>query len=375
MKKIIISDFVEYNDETSKLGNYHYANCFAKDGYEVLWMSNAFNQLVYFKDKTDYKFKKILSKPIKHELAPNIYGYAPYSLRLYGNYIFHRNPRIVFNLHKLIRPNINKILWKIGFDEVDVLWISNPKQYWLTNVVKYNKLIYRIADDYTKFSEYPSSVAQIEERLIDKADYVFITSKLLERKVLKRNKKPYILNNGVEFERFNKSYKCPKEYFGSRKKIVYVGAIKYWFDCNLVKKLASEVDADIYIIGNPQIDLSMFKNMSNIYILGVKPYKDIPAYLQYGDVAIIPFIKNELTNAISPIKLYEYCSTGISVVSTNMRETVNLSAPIHIAENDEKFIEGVKYCLENEHDKEKAISFAKDNSWNSRYEYAKKKIM
>ncbi|MBU3142585.1 glycosyltransferase [Clostridium sp. CF012] len=371
MKKIIISDFVEYNDESSKLGNYHYANCFAKEGYEVLWMSNAFNQLVYIKDKKDYKFKKNMSKPIKHELAPNIYGYAPYSLWLYGNYMFHRNSSIVFNLHKLIRPNINKILKEIGFDEVDVLWISNPKQYWLTNVVKYNKLIYRIADDFTKFSEYPSSVAQIEERLIDTADHIFITSKLLEEKVLKRNKTPYILNNGVEFERFNKSYKCPKEYSGFRKRIVYIGAIKYWFDSKLVKKLASEVEADIYLIGKPQIDLSELGSMPNVFILGAKSYQDIPAYLQYGDVAIIPFIKNELTNAISPIKLYEYCCAGIAVVSTNMRETANLNAPIHIAENDKEFIDGVKYYLENEYDKERLIDFAKSNSWHSRYEYVK----
>lgn len=375
MKKIIVSDFVEYNDEVSKLGNYHYANCFAREGYEVLWMSNVFNQLIYFKDKKDYKFKKSISKPIKHELAPNVYGYAPYSLRLYGNYRFHRNSNIVFNMHKFIRPNINKILRKIGFQEVDVLWISNPKLYWLTNVVKYNKLIYRIADDFTKFSEYPSSVAQIEERLIDKADYVFITSKLLEEKVLKRNKKPYILNNGVDFERFNKSYECPKEYFGFRKRIVYVGAIKYWFNSNLVKKLASEVDADIYLIGNPQIDLSELGSMPNVYILGAKSYKDIPAYLQYGDVAIIPFIKNELTNAISPIKLYEYCSAGISVVSTNMSETVNLNAPILIAQNDKEFIDGVKYYLENEYDKEKLIEFGKNNSWYSRFEYSKNIFM
>lgn len=371
MKKVIISDFVEYNDESNKLGNYHYANCFAKDGYQVLWMSNAFNPLVYIKDKSDFKFKKSISKPIEHRLAENIYGYAPYSLWLYGNYLFHKSPSIVFNGHKLIRPNINKALRKIGFEEVDVLWISNPKHYWLTNVVKYKKLIYRIPDDFSKFSEYPHSVASIEQNLIDKADYVFITSKLLEKKVLERNRKPYVLNNGVEFERFNERCMYPKEYNKLRKKIVYVGAIKYWFDTELVKSLAKEVDADIYLIGNPQINLSQLQHMSNVYILGARPYKDIPSYLQYGDVAIIPFIKNELTDAVSPIKLYEYCSSGIAVVSTNLRETANLNAPICVAENHRKFIEGIKYYLENQYNRKKIVSFAKENSWDSRYQFAK----
>ena len=371
MNKVIISDFVEYNDETNKLGNYHYANCFINDGYEVLWMSNAFNQLIYFKDKKDYRFKKSISKPERHKLSENIYGYAPYSLWLYGNYPLHRSSNAILNGDKFIIPRINNTLRKIGFQDVDILWISNPKHYWLTKVVKYKKLIYRIPDDFSKFSEYPKSVAEIEEKLIDKSDIVFITSKLLEDKVLRRNKKPYLLNNGVEFQRFNKSTTCPKEYSKMRKNIVYVGAIKYWFDIGLVKRLANEVDGEIYLIGDPKIDLSELKDLPNVHILGAKPYKDIPAYLQHGDVAIIPFIKSELTDAISPIKLYEYCSAGISVVSTNMRETANLNAPIYIAKDNDEFIDGVKYYLENENKREQSIDFAKNNSWNSRYEYAK----
>ena len=88
MKKIIIADFMEYDDPSNKLGNYHYAKLFAENEYEVLWISCPWNWLMYFKNKEVYKKRKNLSKAIRHELNKNIYGFAPYSWRLYGNYVF-----------------------------------------------------------------------------------------------------------------------------------------------------------------------------------------------------------------------------------------------------------------------------------------------
>ena len=72
MKKVIFADFMEFNDPCNKLGNYHYAKCFAKDGYEVLWMSCLYNQLLYLKHKEVYKERVRISAPEKHKLDDNI---------------------------------------------------------------------------------------------------------------------------------------------------------------------------------------------------------------------------------------------------------------------------------------------------------------
>ncbi|EYE89475.1 glycosyl transferase [Fervidicella metallireducens AeB] len=375
MKRVIIGDFVEYNDKISKLGNYHYANCFVKDGWEVLWMSNLFNELIYIKDKKGYKFKKSISSPERHELAKNIYGFAPYSLRLYGNYLFSKDEKIVLNNQKYIVPDIKKSLKKIGFDRVDILWISNPKHYYLTNVLDYDKLIFRIPDDFSHHNGFPESVVEIEKRLIDKADVIFITSKFLENKVLERNKKPYLLNNGVDFQHFNKqNLTVPREYHGKEKRVVYVGAIDEWFDVGLIREIADGSDANIFIIGRPRIDLSKIKNLKNVYILGPRPYEEIPSYLKNADVAIIPFIKNQLTDAVSPIKLYEYASSGIPVVSSNLKEVKNTMAPIYVAKDTSDFLTGIKKYLNKEYNREDIINFGFNNSWGARYEYAMKII-
>ena len=68
------------------------------------------------------------------------------------------------------------------------------------------------------------------------------------------------------------------------------------------------------------IDLSRYRAMPNMHFLGRKPYSDLPAYCQHFDVGLIPFKVNELTYAVNPIKLREYLSAGLPVVSTPMPE-------------------------------------------------------
>lgn len=374
MKKIIISDFSEYNDPHNKLGNYHYANCFAKNGYEVLWLSNPFNELIYLKDKEDYKFKKSISSITRHKLSRNIYGFAPYTRKLYGNYPFFKDKERVLNGEKYIRPSIEETMKKIKFDEVDLLWISNPKNYWLVNVIKYEKLIFRIPDDFLHMRAWPSSIKDIESELIDKADVIFVTSANLEDKVKKRGKSAYGLKNGVDFNFFNKEVEMPKEYIGSENRIVYVGAIKEWFDKDLLKVAAAKLqNSNFFIIGKPQIDISDIEEYPNVYFLGPRDYKEIPRYLKCADVGIIPFKVNELTNAVNPLKLYEYCASGLQVVSTNLEEVKNINAPIYISNNTDEFCENIKTAMANDW-KEEIIKFAKDNSWEARFETLKEAL-
>ena len=378
MKKIIFADFMEFDDPCNKLGNYHYAKCFAKDGYEVLWMSCLYNKLLYFKHPEVYKKRERLSSDKRHKLDENIFGFAVKSRRLYGKYPFCNNPNIVLNNDKYIKKDTKDKLKNIGFLDVDVLWISNPKQFWLTNIINYKKLIFRIPDDFSEFGVFPKGIEIIEKKLIEKSDIVFVTAEKLGEKVKKYGKKPYLLPNGCEIEHFlsSKGF-IPSEYKNDkRKKVIYVGAIGEWFDVELVKNMSEKLlDINIYIIGKAKIDLSMLQNRENVKLLGSKPYSDIPNYIKNADLAIIPFINNDFTDRINPIKLFEYFACGVPVVCSNMLEVRRLNSPAKVATNREDFIRKVKDILENcrENDDE-FINFAKKNSWSSRYEYIQKII-
>lgn len=368
MKKIIIADFVEYNYPTAKLGNYHICNQFVKDGYEVLWVSNPFNELIYLKDRADYAFKKRISTVKRHKLADQIYGYAPWSIRLYGNYPFSRDANMIRRFSRYIRPDIKSTLKQIGFEQVDVLWISTPKQYWLADVVTYDKLVYRIADDYTHFKEFPN-IRAVEADFIKRVDHVFVTSNIFANKVLEHGKAPVLLKNAVDYDLFEKAgFEMPPEYQDcNRQKIIYVGAIKYWMDQDLLAKMAKNINAEIFMVGPVSIDIERFKDIPNLHFLGPKPYSHVASYMRNADVAIIPFLTGNLTAAISPLKLFEYCAVGTPVVSSSMAEVKRLNAPIIVADDHAAFIKGVNDYLAKPINREVLIAYAKKSAWQDRF--------
>ena len=76
--------------------------------------------------------------------------------------------------------------------------------------------------------------------------------------------------------------------------------------------------------------MSRLSGMPEHQLLGRKPYAELPPYCKAFDVGLIPFALNELTRNVNPIKLREYLSAGLPVVSTRdpgVRGTIPSGAP------------------------------------------------
>lgn len=372
-----MAEYVEYNCDF-KLGNHHYAEMFAKSGYEVLWLSPVYSNITKLMDKELYKHRKDLDRREFKKIGENIFGYSPYSLLLYGKLPLLDTKLANKMSIKLTIPNLKKSLKRNNFYDVDILWLTNPKYYYLTEIIKYKKLVYRCADDVSGFKKMCRTIPYFEEKVIKKADEVFVTAlSLLEKKKYLRNDLIY-LPNGVELDNFMRDkYVVPKEFRNSsRKRCIYVGAIDHWFDIELVKKCAENLkDVDFYFIGPAKIDLSPLKIYKNIFILGKRDYKDVPDYLYYSDVSIIPFEVSTLTDSVTPIKLYEYMSVGLNVVSTNFKEMSHINSPAYVAENESEFLSYVRQAIESKgKSRERNIRFAKENTWAKRFDIIKKYV-
>jgi glycosyltransferase involved in cell wall biosynthesis len=80
------------------------------------------------------------------------------------------------------------------------------------------------------------------------------------------------------------------------------------------------------LVGKSLVDLSALERLPNVKLLGRKPYESLPSYLKGFDVGIIPFKLNELTRNVNPIKLREYLSAGLPVISTDMPEVARYAS-------------------------------------------------
>jgi glycosyltransferase involved in cell wall biosynthesis len=72
--------------------------------------------------------------------------------------------------------------------------------------------------------------------------------------------------------------------------------------------------------------------LSNVHFLGPRPHKDLPSLLGRLDVGLMPFVVNDFSRPLVPLKLYEYMAAGLPVVSTKLpnlapyRSLIRLSA-------------------------------------------------
>lgn len=374
MKKIIMAENQEFFSDV-KIGAHHYAELFAQNGYEVLWLSPAFSFAHGMKKNSYLSKRKELSEIKRHKLKDNIYGFAPKTLIPFANKPIINSKFVGRNYLKTTFPNLKESLKRIGFGEVDILWISNVKMSYLNEYVKADKVVHRLADEKKGFKGFYKSLEIMEEELLKDSDIVFATAKNLVDKAKEFRDQVIYLPNGVNYSDFDRSnYIRPQEFVNNNKRVVYVGAIAEWLDHELINHCTKALpEVEFYFIGpgdNNNIEIN-----KNVFLLGKKNYNNIPDYIYYSDVAIIPFKINELTDAINPVKLYEYLAVGTPVVTTNFKEMSMIDGPFDIAKNKGEFLNMLRSNLFNgEYRVEEMKDFALNNSWQSKFDIINKML-
>ncbi len=77
--------------------------------------------------------------------------------------------------------------------------------------------------------------------------------------------------------------------------------------------------------GDPHTDVSSLRAEPNIHLLGARSYAQLPEVLRAADAGLIPYARNELTESIFPMKVYEYLAAGIPVVATPLPALAGLA--------------------------------------------------
>ena len=158
---------------------------------------------------------------------------------------------------------------------------------------------------------------------------------LLEKASRQRPDTMYV-PNGVEFEHFanwdvsSPAHPTLQRMLAEGSPIAgYYGAIARWMDYDLLTEVAqNRRDWNFLLIG-PAYDRSARNrslfSLPNVEWISAQPYQDLPRWLQTFDVAMIPFVVNEITVSTSPLKLFEYFAGGKPVVCSQMPEVVAFS--------------------------------------------------
>lgn len=337
-ENIVILSSDDWGWKTSK---YQLSTRFARDNKVLFVSSVGFRSATASKQDFSRVFTK-LQKFIKgiERVAPSLYVLTPLVIPFRKHSVVNLINKIILNLQ------IHYALHKLKIEEPYLFVFS---QNWLdiARNAKRKKLIYYCVDEHSGFNGINSlQFMQNDKIMAQLADVVICSSRKLETQKKGINSNTYYIPHGVNYKLFSRAVYEETLAIPSDVALIctpilgFYGHISYdWVDCTLLKYIAAvKPEWTILLIGKYSMKPDEFIKYNNIKILGERDYEELPAYSKAFTVGIIPFIKSDLTDNCNPLKLYEYLSAGLPVVSTDIPEVQQYENLVHIASSKEEFL-------------------------------------
>jgi glycosyltransferase involved in cell wall biosynthesis len=150
-------------------------------------------------------------------------------------------------------------------------------------------------------------------------------------------------------------------------RLLYVGSLESRVDVDAIGRAARALPQASFALVGPLLDAAHFETLRrepNIYLHPAAPREEIVALVAAADACLIPHVRNSLTAAMSPLKLYEYLAGGAPVAALDLDPIRGVSPRVIIRDDLVQAI-AEALALGRAPDAERH-GFAEANSWRAR---------
>ncbi|MCE5276581.1 MAG: TIGR03087 family PEP-CTERM/XrtA system glycosyltransferase [Planctomycetaceae bacterium] len=284
---------------------------------------------------------------------------------------------------RLLKWQINRALARLRCGPLQI-WSFCPDVAYLVEGFDAERVLYYCVDDFASFSGYDSNLMLSQERaLCHRADLVVATSQALYDAKKSLAHDTLLVPHGVDWEHFAKalsesSRAVPADIAAiPSPRVGFFGLIRDWVDLDLIAAVARRRRQWHFVfLGDSAVDLTPLQALPNVHFLGPRPYGALPDYCRAMNAAMVPFKLNALTAAVNPIKLREYLSAGLGVVSTPLPEVQALGDLVEIAAGPEAFEAAVERLLSCDagHRLRRSQSMS-DQTWQQKVQQISRRLM
>ena len=262
-----------------------------------------------------------------------------------------------------------------------ILWLYEPRDIDLAGKFGEKLVCYYNYDEYPEFTQnvrIRDMLRDYDNRMTQRADVVFATSRGQYERRRKLNPNTYFIPNGVNFELFNRALasdtSIPEEVKDVQRPIIgFAGWLGYQVDVGLLIHVAQQFpQATLLLVGPDNLPNDECRRrlhaLPNVVFCGQKEVHELPAYLKVFDVALIPYVIGGHTLTVYPLKLHEYLAAGRPVVTTALPELRAFSRVVRIGEDYDQFVEQVRMALSDNGLAAivERVALAKQNTWDQR---------
>jgi glycosyltransferase involved in cell wall biosynthesis len=253
--------------------------------------------------------------------ADGLHVLSPLVLPFHGNSLARR-------LNRWLLPAlVHRAVRKLGLER-PILWAYVPQAEVLLDTLDPSLVIYHCVDNIAAQPGIDSiGFAATETRFTKRADLVLASAPTLAERLRGISSNVLYAPNVADTDLFATALEPgpldPALAKLAHPLIVFTGAVVATkLDIDLLMKLArSRPDWSFALVGpvglgDPRTDVSALASEPNVHMIGQRSYEQLPSVLRAADVGLIPYARNELTNGIFPMKVYEYLAAGLPVLAT-----------------------------------------------------------
>lgn len=264
-----------------------------------------------------------------------------------------------------------------------VTWLYDPRATWAIERLGDIFGVYDCVDDYAEQAagrRNRALLATADRAAAAAARLVFTTTTALRDRHLPTNPRTHLVGNGADFEHFAPAAdralaaadvaELPRPVLGFAGNIL---AAK--LDLALLAALAEDGATRTILLVGPveaaiEAELRSLTGRPNVVWTGLVPYEKLPRVVAAFDVGLIPYVENEYTRNVFPLKLFEYLAAGKPVVATGLPELAGYEPDVVVAHGLEE-VEGAvaaALALRADRDVERRQQLAAANTWDARTE-------
>lgn len=322
MKTLSGRDIVCFSNDWDgdPLSKTHLMRLLAREN-RVLWVNSLGNRAPTATARDAHRIVKKLRDAARGltEPEPNLHVLAPLYVPAYGSEAVRALNSV------LVRQQVLLAMRRLGMRR-PITWAFLPSAAPVAGTLGEELVIYHVVDEFSAFSDASAHVAELERRLLRRADLVIASAQKLLDSKRRENPRAVLVRHGVDFAHFSRALdpatRVPADLAALPRPVVgFFGLVADWIDLELVREVADAYPhASVVLIGKATTALTPLEGAPNVHLLGRKPYADLPAYCKGFDVALTPFRLNELALNANPLKAREYVAAGLPNVCTDLPE-------------------------------------------------------